>query len=80
MKIRTKLLALALVAAFFVTCVLYAQEHSEQTTHGIVVADIDKSVQPGDNFFEYTNFASTKFRLETRNRRLYCLLTYVLAT
>src|SRR5690348_9407000 len=55
MKIRTKHLALALVAAFFVTCVLYAQEHSEQTTHGIIVSDIDKSVQPGDNFFEYTN-------------------------
>jgi hypothetical protein len=28
----------------------------------------------------FANFASTKFRLETRNRRLYCSLTYVLAT
>ena len=55
MKIRTKLLALALVTAFFVTGVLYAQDHSEQTTHGIIVSDIDKSIRPGDNFFEYTN-------------------------
>ena len=28
----------------------------------------------------FANFASTKFRLETRNRRLYCSLTYMLAT
>src|SRR5690348_8482548 len=55
MKIRTKLVALALVTAFFVTCVLHAQDHSEQTTHGIIVSDIDKSIRPGDNFFEYTN-------------------------
>jgi len=32
-----------------------AQDAPQQDTHGIVVANMDRSVKPGDNFFEYAN-------------------------
>src|SRR5271165_1762567 len=33
----------------------YAQNAPKPETHGIVVANMDPSVKPGDNFFEYAN-------------------------
>ncbi len=33
----------------------HAQDTPQPTTHGIVVANMDKSVKPGDNFYEYAN-------------------------
>src|SRR6516162_8577046 len=32
-----------------------AQDAPKPETHGIVVANMDRSVKPGDNFFEYAN-------------------------
>ncbi len=43
----------ALVAALCV-CSL-AQEAAQQESHGIALGDIDHSVKPGDNFFQYAN-------------------------
>ncbi len=33
----------------------YSQEASTPETHGIVVANMDRSVKPGDDFFHYAN-------------------------
>ncbi|HEY4901486.1 MAG TPA: M13 family metallopeptidase [Terriglobales bacterium] len=33
----------------------FAQDTPVQATHGIVVANMDRSVKPGDNFFEYAD-------------------------
>ena len=33
----------------------YAQDTATQDTHGIVVGNMDRSIKPGDNFFEYSN-------------------------
>src|SRR5271166_6191644 len=41
-------LGLALLAA-------YAQDAPKQDTQGVVVANMDRSVKPGDNFFLYCN-------------------------
>ena len=44
------------VCAFgFTFLVSYAQDTPKQETHGIDVANMDRSVKPGDNFFEYAN-------------------------
>src|SRR5271165_833427 len=51
-------LALTLVGACIFGPVLlasYARDTPQQDTHGIVVANMDRSVKPGDNFFEYAN-------------------------
>jgi putative endopeptidase len=37
-----------------------AQQASDKDNHGIVVADMDRSVKPGNNFFEYCNGAWLK--------------------
>ena len=60
MKLTQKSLTFALkllVFSAFGLSVLsaYAQDASKQETHGIVVANMDRSVKPGDNFFEYAN-------------------------
>ena len=34
---------------------VYAQDTPAQDTHGITVGNMDRSVKPGDNFFEYAN-------------------------
>jgi putative endopeptidase len=34
---------------------IFAQDASTAETHGIAVANMDPSVQPGDNFYEYAN-------------------------
>ncbi|MGA2645965.1 MAG: M13 family metallopeptidase [Candidatus Sulfotelmatobacter sp.] len=50
-----------IVVAFLLTCVLavvvraYAQDAPAPETHGIDVANMDRSVKPGDNFYEYAN-------------------------
>ncbi|MGB8887211.1 MAG: M13 family metallopeptidase [Candidatus Korobacteraceae bacterium] len=38
----------------------HAQDAPKPDTHGIVVANMDPSVKPGDNFYEYTNGAWIK--------------------
>ncbi|MDR3748803.1 MAG: M13 family metallopeptidase [Acidobacteriota bacterium] len=49
-------LRLLLACTFgFALLAAYAQEAPTQDTHGIVVANMDRSVKPGDNFYEYTN-------------------------
>src|SRR5271166_4650551 len=51
-------LALKLIAGFSVGVALlaaYAQDAPKQDTHGIVVANMDRSVKPGDNFYLYCN-------------------------
>jgi len=39
----------------FALLAAYAQDAPKQDTHGIVVANMDRSVKPGDNFYEYAN-------------------------
>jgi putative endopeptidase len=58
MKFRPRLLpriVAASVLLFFALTPLiaYAQEASAPETHGIVVANMDRSVKPGDNFFRF---------------------------
>jgi putative endopeptidase len=54
------------VVACVATCVLafgmttYAQEAPAQESHGIAIANIDRSVKPGDNFYQYANGAWIK--------------------
>ena len=48
-----RLLGVCAIGFAFVAC--YAQDAPKQETHGIVVANMDRSVKPGDNFFEYAN-------------------------
>src|SRR5664279_6296711 len=60
MRFTPKSLQLALilfaVCAFgLVPLTACAQDASVQDTHGIVVGNMDRSVKPGDNFFEYAN-------------------------
>jgi putative endopeptidase len=64
MSFLLKLLNLAMKPALFCICVFglgisllaaHAQDTPQQTTHGIAVANMDKSVKPGDNFYEYAN-------------------------
>ena len=49
-----------LFAFVFASFAAYAQEASAPTIHGISVANMDPSVKPGDNFYEYTNGAWIK--------------------
>ena len=49
-------LALVGVCAFSLALVpAYAQDAPKQDVHGIVVANMDRLVKPGDSFFEYAN-------------------------
>jgi len=43
----------ALVA--LVPLIAYSQQPSTQETHGIVLANMDRSVKPGDDFYRYAN-------------------------
>jgi putative endopeptidase len=53
---------IAAAYALFVLAPLsaYAQEASTPETHGIVVANMDRSVKPGDDFYHYANGAWIK--------------------
>ena len=60
MKLILKSMNLALI--LFGVCVFalatltaHAQDAPAQETHGIVVANMDRAVKPGNNFFEYAN-------------------------
>src|SRR5215469_10152518 len=54
---KTRLLSLALFALAFALILACAQQSATQQRHGIVVADMDRSVRPGDDFFHYCNGA-----------------------
>jgi putative endopeptidase len=54
-KSSNLLLTLVGVCAFSFALLAYAQDAPKQDTHGIVVANMDLTVKPGDNFFEYAN-------------------------
>jgi putative endopeptidase len=52
------ILAIKLLGVFafgFTSLASYAQDAPKQGTHGIDVANMDRSVKPGDNFFEYAD-------------------------
>ena len=55
MKECPKFLNLIVLCAVFSTLALSAQEAAAPETHGIVVASMDRSVKPGDNFYLYAN-------------------------
>ncbi len=44
-----------LPSILFVCTVMFAQEAAIEELHGINIANMDRSVKPGDNFFEYAN-------------------------
>src|ERR1022692_3189496 len=52
-----KLILRFFAASCFATCALAAsaQNAPAPETHGIAVASIDKSVKPGDDFYQYAN-------------------------
>ncbi len=55
---RRRLVHIALAAAALVPAISWAQNPAAApVTHGIVVADMDRSVKPGDDFFTYSNGA-----------------------
>jgi putative endopeptidase len=56
--IFSRVLSIALV--FVLPVAVSAQQAPDQDNHGIVVADIDRSVKPGNNFYEYCNGAWLK--------------------
>jgi hypothetical protein len=58
MRFRLRLLARNATAYVLFTLfplAAYSQEASTQETHGIVVANMDRSVKPGDDFYHYAN-------------------------
>ena len=57
---RFHLSTVILSAALTVPCVILAQQASTPTTHGIVVANMDPSIKPGDDFYHYANGAWIK--------------------
>ena len=50
-----KFLNAVIVCAVLCALAVFAQEAASPETHGIVVANIDRSVKPGDNFYLYAN-------------------------
>jgi predicted metalloendopeptidase len=57
MRFTPRLLAWNAAYALFVIVplALYSQDASAPETHGIVVANMDRSVKPGDDFYRYAN-------------------------
>ena len=57
MKLTTKHFATAICALLFLSLIsVFALEDvSTNDRHGIAVANMDRSVLPGDNFYEYAN-------------------------
>ncbi len=60
MKQYLSYLGTALICAALCIPALFAQNTSGQESHGIVVENIDRSVTPGDNFYEFANGAWIK--------------------
>jgi endothelin-converting enzyme/putative endopeptidase len=54
---KTGFLSLALCALAFALILAHAQQSSTPQKRGIVVADMDRSIRPGDDFFHYCNGA-----------------------
>ncbi len=54
MKFFPRILTLAVVCAFC-TCGAYSQTASGSETHGISVANLDRTVKPGDDFYHFAN-------------------------
>jgi endothelin-converting enzyme/putative endopeptidase len=52
-----RILRFLIVAAVCITCSCssYAQDASAAPTHGIVIANMDRSVKPGDDFYRFAN-------------------------
>jgi putative endopeptidase len=50
----------AVATVFILLLAASAQSASDKDNHGIVAADMDRSVKPGNNFFEYCNGAWLK--------------------
>jgi len=53
-------LAQSVAAVFVLMFAASAQPSPDQASHGILVTDMDRSVKPGNNFFEYCNGAWLK--------------------
>jgi len=66
-RISTSFLALIAVS---LVCVVFSQDAGQNLpeTHGIQIANMDRSLKPGDNFYEYANGAWIK-RTEIPNDR-----------
>ena len=54
---KIRLITLALTGLGVAVVFANAQQPSTQENHGIVVADMDRSIKPGDDFFYYCNGA-----------------------
>jgi putative endopeptidase len=55
---KSKAYAVVFISVFLLTgylSVLNAQKSSVSSSHGIISANLDRSVAPGDDFFKYTN-------------------------
>jgi endothelin-converting enzyme/putative endopeptidase len=69
MKPTCKFIASLLVfVGIALVCAVVAQDAAQTETHGIQVANMDRSVKPGDDFFDYANGAWVK-RTEIPNDR-----------
>jgi putative endopeptidase len=60
MKATFGVLKLAVASAVLFAVAACPQDLSAQETHGIAVANIDRSVKPGDDFYQYANGAWIK--------------------
>ena len=47
--------AAAYALLVFTALSAYPQDATTQETHGIVVANMDRSIKPGDDFYRYAN-------------------------
>ena len=59
MKLHPSLCVRVSLGTLALTLLAHAQP-AEQATHGISIANMDRSVKPGDNFFQYANGAWIK--------------------
>ena len=55
MKAMLGVLKFVVASAVLFAVAACPQELSAQETHGIAVANIDRSVKPGDDFYQYAN-------------------------
>ena len=70
------LVVLSLSFLFARACAAASADAPAKAVHGIAVANIDRSVQPGDDFYEYANGAWIKKDGNpagpSRRGRVYC--------
>ena len=60
MKVMLGVLKFSVASAVLLSAAVCPQALSAQETHGIAVANIDRSVKPGDDFYHYANGAWIK--------------------